>query len=200
MPPIGSPRIYYPVPLFFGELPGTGIGTALIRIQKLSCIPALQPSQREPDSLVPRLSSLVFRPSSFVPRLSSLVLRLSSPGGRIQWGEPPRRFPPWPGGRSREPFGRFPGAFSFPSFFLSHKKKDGRRRQTQGVYRQQGKAPVSGCPNDLSTPSGAPRQLPQGGSLIPIPILHAPQANSFREAEIHRPQGRNSFFSPSERY
>ena len=59
---------------------------------------------------------------------------------------------------------------------------DGRRRQSQEVYRQQGKAPGSGCTDSLGTPSGAPRQLPRRGSLIPV--FHAPQGHSCPQA-IH---------------
>ena len=143
MPPIGSPRIYYPVPLFFGELPGTGIGTALIRIQKLSCIPALQPSQREPDSLVPRLSSLVFRPSSFVPRLSSLVLRLSSPGGRIQGGN---RRGGSPLGREEGPGNLSEGSLALFLFHLSFcrtKRKTAAGGKPRGFTGSRGKRPAA---------------------------------------------------------
>ena len=132
MPPIGSPRIYYPVPLFFGELPGTGIGTALIRIQKLSCIPALQPSQREPDSLVPRLSSLVLRPSSFVFRPPEG----GSNGGNRRGGSPL--------GREEGPGNLSEGSLALFLFHLSFcrtKRKTAAGGKPRGFTGSRGKRP-----------------------------------------------------------
>ena len=57
---------------------------------------------------------------------------LSSPGGRIQWGEPPQRCPPWPLEGSRGTIGRSPW-FAFGSFRRITKGTRARRRETSSV-------------------------------------------------------------------
>ena len=70
-------------------------------------------------------------------------------------GETAARFPPWPGGDVQEDHSEGPpGVFSFPSFFLSHKKKDGRRRQLDEIISR----------NDLW-------HCPQAGPLLPVQNL-----------------------------
>ena len=69
-----------------------------------------------------------FRCVSLVPRPSPPVPRKEDP-----MGETAVRFLPWPGGGAPGNHSEgSTGAFSFPGFFLSHKKKSGRRRHTPG--------------------------------------------------------------------
>ena len=66
-------------------------------------------------------------------------------------GETAARFLPWPGGEAPGNHSEgSPGAFSFPYFFLSHKKKYGRRR-----HPRWGKPRLRQAV--FSTPAGAER-------------------------------------------
>jgi len=108
-------------------------------------------------------------------------------------GETAVRFPPWPGGGGPGNHSEgSPGAFSFPYFFLSHKKKYGRRRQppSGGKERPAGEAarmkensrilffclqlfqhPLPGAePGKHSAPQGTGRQM--GGEVDPKGLQH----------------------------
>jgi len=79
-------------------------------------------------------------------------------------GETAARFPPWPGGGAPGNHSEgSPGAFSFPGFFLSHKKKSGRRRQSpsRGKERLAGEAACSKISGNDFCLAGERNRLPE---------------------------------------